>query len=188
MGYNKKYDTRDIDELVEILENVTEDGEYNLQRVKSPKNKRHQINLLTWHNSILGRLIELKKIKAENKKTLLTIFTLITVSVNAQKDQVFHFLVNSHGVPAIGITMYQMGYNQAKSIFIPAAVMGGISLAKEISDKQRGGIISKPDLFADARGIVAGAFITMVVNGLIQHVRDNRAVKHAYRNYKPVEF
>lgn len=121
-------------------------------------------------------------------KTLIILIILGALSVKAQKDQALHFLVNSHGVPAMGITMYQFGYSQPKSILIPMAVMSGISIAKEISDKQRGGIFSKPDLISDAKGVITGAFITLVVNGLIQHVRDNRAVKHAYRNYKPVEF
>ncbi len=121
-------------------------------------------------------------------KTITILLMLITFKVVAQPDKVAHFLVNSHGVPLIGITAFQYGYSQPKSILLGASVMTAVSLGKEVSDKQRGGIFSWSDISYDARGIITGAFITLVVNGLIQHFRDIRAVEKAYRNYKPVEF
>lgn len=121
---------------------------------------------------------------------VLIFFLLIACNLKAQKidDKALHFLVNSHGVPLIGITAFQYGYSQPKSILLGASVMTAVSFGKEIADKQRGGRFSWEDIQYDGRGIVAGAFITLVVNGLIQHFRDNRAVEKAYRNYKPVEF
>lgn len=118
------------------------------------------------------------------------LFVLLSWTASSQKfdDKAAHFLVNSHGVPLIGITAFQYGYSQPKSILLGASVMTAVSLGKEVADKQRGGRFSWEDISYDARGIVAGAFITLVVNGLIQHYRDNRAAEKAYRNYKPVQF
>lgn len=67
MAYNKKYDTMSIDECIRVLTEMTDDGEYKLSKAKSPKSKRGEAIGLKYHNSLLGRLIELKETKTNAK-------------------------------------------------------------------------------------------------------------------------
>lgn len=111
---------------------------------------------------------------------------LFSLSVSAQSDKYLHFLINSHGVPSIGITMHQFGYSQAQCIIIPSAIMAAVSFGKEVRDKQSGGIFSWKDIDADMRGLITGAFITLAVNGVQQHIQDKRVADRAYQFYNPI--
>ncbi len=63
MAYNKQYDTMPLEECIRVHNEITEDSEYKLSKTKSPKSKRHELAFLKFHNSVLGRLQELKNIK-----------------------------------------------------------------------------------------------------------------------------
>lgn len=67
MAYNKKYDTMSIDECIKILTDMTDDGEWRVSKAKSPKTIRVEVIGLKYHNSLLGRLIELKETKTNAK-------------------------------------------------------------------------------------------------------------------------
>lgn len=124
-------------------------------------------------------------------RIILTLLLFIVLTCKGQglkiSDKDLHFLVNSHGVPMIGITMFQKGYTQAESIVVPVVLMTIVSVGKEIYDMHHGGIFSIDDLIADAKGIVTGAFITLVVNGLIVHFRGIREAERARKFYNPLE-
>lgn len=131
-------------------------------------------------------VIILLKINKINMKNII-VMLFITFNLQSQIDKQLHFLANSNGAPLIGVTAYNLGLTQIQALTLSAISMTIIDFSKEISDKQRGGEFSWTDINADGKGLVTGLFITLVINGITQHIRDKRTAKKAYENYKKME-
>lgn len=115
------------------------------------------------------------------------ILLLISLNLQSQIDKELHFLANSNGAPLIGVTAYNLGLTQIQALTLSGVSMTAISFGKEIRDKESGSRFGWDDIIADGQGLVVGLFITLVINGVTQHIRDQRAAKKAYENYRKIE-
>ncbi len=67
MPYNKDYDQIPLPKLIKVHEEMIEDLEWELKAKKIPEKKRTADRMLTFYNSVLGRLKRLEEIETQLK-------------------------------------------------------------------------------------------------------------------------